>query len=289
MAPMRFRKVYLEITNVCDLGCPFCPPTKRPPGFLDRERFLRALGQLAPYTRDLYFHVKGEPLLHPLLPEFLALAGERGFSVDLTTNGVLLPKMAPLLLEAPALRQVNLSLHSYRPRAHGEMGEYLAAVCAFAREAARRGKHTVFRVWTLDSARGADGVCRALLEGLGREFPSAGDLAARAGERSLALGEGHLFLSFEEEFQWPSLSAPPVPGPGTCYGTRRMLGILWDGTVVPCCLDGEGECPLGNLFAEDLGEILARPPLEEMARGFREHRVTQELCRRCGYRVRFQR
>ena len=282
----RFQKVYLEITNACNLRCPFCPPTKRPPAFLTRERFLRALDQLAPYTRYLYFHIKGEPLLHPLLPDFLTLAGERGFQVNLTTNGVLLPELSPALLEAPALRQVNLSLHSYQPRAHGGMGEFVAAATAFARRAAEGGKHAVFRLWTLDSRREADGTCRALLDLLAGEFPGAGDLAARSKERSLTLGE-HIFLSFEEEFAWPGLSAPVIPGPGTCYGARRMLGVLCDGTVVPCCLDGEGECPLGNLFTEDLRDILARPPLEEMAQGFRNRKITQDLCRRCGYRTRF--
>ncbi len=287
MTPFRFQKVYLEITNVCNLRCPFCPPGKRPPAFLSREQFLRALDQLRPFTGYLYFHVKGEPLLHPLLPEFLTAAGERGFQVNLTTNGVLLPGLAPALLEAPALRQVNLSLHSYREEAHGPREAYIAALAAFARQAAEGGKYTVLRIWTLDKARESGGLCRELLELLGREFPAPGELAARSGERSVTLEKG-VFLSFEEEFQWPSLSAPEYPGPGTCYGARRMLGVLCDGTVVPCCLDGEGECPLGNLFTEDLRDILSRPPLEEMARGFRERRITQELCRRCGYRTRFR-
>ena len=156
----RFQKVYLEITNTCNLRCPFCPPTKRPPAFLTRERFLRALDQLAPYTRYLYFHIKGEPLLHPLLPDFLILAGERGFQVNLTTNGVLLPELSPALLEAPALRQVNLSLHSYQPQAHGEMEGYLSVAASYARKAAERGKHTVFRLWTLDPSRETNGTCR---------------------------------------------------------------------------------------------------------------------------------
>ena len=166
------------------------------------------------------------------------------------------------------------------------MEGYLSAATSYARKAAERGKHTVFRLWTLDPSRETNGTCRRLLDLLSREFPSAGDLSARSGERSLTL-EPHIFLSFEEEFAWPSLSAPAIPGPGTCYGARRMLGILCDGTVVPCCLDGEGECPLGNLFTEDLRDILARPPLEEMAQGFRNRKITQDLCRRCGYRTRF--
>lgn len=284
--PPHFRQVYLEITNVCNLRCSFCPAGKRPAGFLSRENFLLALDRLRPYTDYLYFHLKGEPLLHPLLPEFLALAGERGFLVTLTTNGVLLPKLSPVLIKAPALRQLNLSLHSYGRQTHGDAPLYIAQAADHARRAAAAGKHTIFRVWTLDQRRHADETQRELLALLSREFPEKGDLAAQSRQRSIALAP-HIFVSFEEQFRWPSLDAPVIPGPGSCHGARRMLGVLWDGTVVPCCLDGDGECPLGNLFGQEMEEILSSAAFREMAQGFREHRVTQELCRRCGYRARF--
>ena len=285
--PPRFRQVYLEITNVCNLRCPFCPPGNRAPGFISRENFLLALDRLRPYTDYLYFHLKGEPLLHPLLPVFLSLAGERGFLVTLTTNGVLLPKLSPALLEAPALRQLNLSLHSYRQEVHGDAPDYIAQVADYARRAAAAGKHTIFRLWTLDRRRQADDAQRELLDLLGREFPEKGDLTAQFFQRSVALAP-HIFVSFQERFRWPSLDAPVIPGPGSCHGARRMLGVLWDGTVVPCCLDGEGECPLGNLFQQGMEEILSSPIFREMSQGFREHRVTQELCCRCEYRTRFR-
>lgn len=284
--PPRFRQIYLEITNVCNLRCSFCPAGSRAAGFLSRENFLLALDRLRPYTDYLYFHLKGEPLLHPLLTEFLALAGERGFLVTLTTNGVLLPKLAPALLKAPALRQLNLSLHSYQREAHGDAPSYVAQAADYARRAAAAGKHTIFRVWTLDHRRHADEAQRELLDLLGREFPEKGDLTARSRQRSVALAP-HIFVSFQERFRWPSLDSPAIPGPGSCHGAGWMLGVLWDGTVVPCCLDGEGECPLGNIFGQDMEEILSSPSFREMSQGFRERRVTQELCRRCGYRSRF--
>lgn len=284
--PPRFRQVYLEITNICNLRCSFCPTGSRPAGFLSRENFLLALDRLRPYTDYLYFHLKGEPLLHPLLPEFLELAGERGFLVTLTTNGVLLPKLSPVLIKAPALRQLNLSLHSYRREAHGDASAYLAMAADYARRAAATGKHTIFRVWNLDGDRQADETQGELLKLLGGEFPEKGDLTVQSSQRSVALAR-HIFVSFEEQFRWPSLEAPVIPGPGSCHGARRMLGVLWDGTVVPCCLDGEGECPLGNLFRQELEEILSSSVFREMREGFREHRITQELCRRCGYRARF--
>ena len=72
-----------------------------------------------------------------------------------------------------------------------------------------------------------------------------------------------------------------------CYGLRDQLGVLCDGTVVPCCLDHEGDIVLGNLFQEDLDAILASPRAQAIYRGFSDGKAAEELCRRCGYARRF--
>ena len=92
----RFQKAYVEISNLCNLRCGFCPGTRRASGRMTEETFTQVLSRLAPYTDYLYFHLMGEPLCHPELERFLALAGEAGFRVILTTNGTLLECAAPL-------------------------------------------------------------------------------------------------------------------------------------------------------------------------------------------------
>ena len=77
---MRFRKIYLEISNLCNLSCAFCPGTNRKSGRMTREDFAILLPKLRPYTEYLYFHLMGEPLCHPELETFLAMAGEQGFN-----------------------------------------------------------------------------------------------------------------------------------------------------------------------------------------------------------------
>lgn len=109
----RFRKVYLEISNVCNLRCAFCPGTRRERRIMHEEEFTRLLARLRPWTDYLYFHLMGEPLCHPQLGRYLSLAGEYGFRVILTTNGTLLPAQQALLLSAPALHKVNISLHAF--------------------------------------------------------------------------------------------------------------------------------------------------------------------------------
>ena len=102
------KRVYLEITNVCNLACSFCPGTTREGRFMSEEDLVRLLEKLRGETQYLYFHLMGEPLLHPSLGRFLTLAGEKGFRVILTTNGTLLPERGQTLLEAPALYKINL-------------------------------------------------------------------------------------------------------------------------------------------------------------------------------------
>ena len=140
----RLRKAYLEITNVCNLACDFCPGTRRVPGFLSPEGFRTLAGRLRPHTDYLYLHLMGEPLLHPQLGVLLEEADALGFRVMLTTNGTLLRQREALLLGSPAVEKVSVSVHSFE--GNGGAGEdlegYLDGCIAFARAAAGAGKGT---------------------------------------------------------------------------------------------------------------------------------------------------
>ena len=125
---MPFSRVYLEITSCCNLACSFCPGTTRRAAFLTVAQFTHLAGALRGQTRFLYFHVMGEPLLHPDLPELLDIAGRMGFRVVLTTNGTLLPKRQRELLAAQALHKVSVSLHSFEANSGVDMEQHEAAV-----------------------------------------------------------------------------------------------------------------------------------------------------------------
>ena len=72
-----------------------------------------------------------------------------------------------------------------------------------------------------------------------------------------------------------------------CIRDREQLAVLSDGTVVPCCLDHEGDIPLGNLLERDLEDILRGPRARALYDGFSRRRPSEALCRRCGYARRF--
>ena len=273
------QKAYLEITNVCNLNCSFCPGTRRAPRFLRVEEFRLLAGKLRRQTDYLYFHLLGEPLLHPELGALLRIAGELGFACMITTNGTLLPERGELLLEAERLRKVSISLQSFEANPGGELEDYLSGCLAFARKAAEKGVFCELRLW---NQGGLETLNPAIRERLEACFP----LPWEESRNGWKLAE-RIWLDPGERFDWPDLDAPDRGERCFCYGLRNQIGVLCDGTVVPCCLDHEGDIPLGNLFTQELDEILASPRARAIYEGFSQRRAVEELCRRCGYRTRF--
>lgn len=301
MSKKRFKKAYLEITNLCNLNCSFCPKTRRPPRFSTPEEFEETLRQVDPLCDYLYLHIMGEPLLHPQLPRLLELCRRFDKKVNLTTNGTLLPQAAPTLLTAPALYRVSISLHSFEANdLPFPLEQYLNGVRDFLRQLAATQVIGVLRLWNQDSPHAAP-ACHALntrilklLEEDGLlpfgTLPAGEDLeTALAKSPRVRLGE-RLYLESGQKFAWPELSLSPekVP-PLFCRGLRDQFGVLCDGTVVPCCLDSEGAIPLGNLFEQPLEEILDSPRAKALYDGFSRREAVEPLCRGCGFARRFDR
>ena len=276
---MRFSKIYLEISNLCNLSCAFCPGTKRQKKALNEEEFSALLPKIRPYTDFLYFHLMGEPLLHPNLEQFLALAGDVGFKIILTTNGTLLPKQQEILLNAPALHKVNISLHAFEANDLAvPFEDYLSGCFTFGKAA--EGKILIaYRLW---NQGGQDEKNDDILAAMSKFFPKPW-VQERRGTR---IGE-RIYLEYGDKFDWPDLKAADGGEGVFCHGRRDQLGILCDGTVVPCCLDHEGDIALGNLFTQSMEEILESPRAKAIYDGFSQRKATEELCRKCGYARRF--
>ena len=280
-----FQRAYVEITNVCNLRCSFCPGTAREKKFLEPAEFHVLAEKLRPWTDYLYLHVMGEPLLHPALGEILDECDRLGLRVCVTTNGVLLPSRLAVLRGQRCLHKVSVSLHSFEGNGgDGGLEDYIAGCWESCRALAAEGVICALRLWNgggLDRRNGE--ILTFLSEKLGRDVTALP--TDRLGNRRL--GEG-LFLEPGERFDWPD---PAAPDSGTefCHGLRSQIAVLCDGTVVPCCLDSEGRLALGNLHRQELAEILASPRATAMAAGFSRRQPSEELCRRCGYAARFSR
>lgn len=273
------RKVYVEIGNICNLSCSFCPGTVRKPGLMTAEQFKTVAEKLKGHTDYLYFHLMGEPLLHPELEKLLDIAGSMGYKVIITTNGTLIPQRQELLLGSPAVHKVNISLQSFEANIGGELEAYIMSCAAFARQMGERGKLCVLRLWNSGGLESLNARIEAMLE---REFPKP--WRESRGSRSLA---DKVWLEPGEKFDWPDMGELDRGESCFCYALRDQAGILWDGTVVPCCLDHDGDIALGNIFESSMEEILSSPRARAIYEGFSRRRAVEELCRKCGYARRF--
>jgi radical SAM protein with 4Fe4S-binding SPASM domain len=288
----KFKKFYIEITSICNLACSFCPPTKRQSNFIKVDAFTNTLDQIKGHAEHIFFHVKGEPLLHPKIDELLDISHEKGFKVNLTTNGTLLHKAKSKILGKPALRQINFSLHSFDGHEGSVDKEgYVSSVLAFAKEAVETSNILIsLRLWnhTQDNATNLEkDRNRDILEKIEKSF----DLDFKIQEHFVR-GKGikiadRIYLNHEEEFQWPDLKEKEDEGKGFCHALRNQAGVLVDGTVIPCCLDGEGVINLGNINDKPFSEIIEGERANQLYDGFSRREVVEELCRKCGYRQRF--
>jgi len=276
---MRFNKIYLEISNICNLRCSFCPGTKREKKIMSENEFSALLPKLRPWSDYLYFHLMGEPLCHPTLDRFLQLTYESGFKVIITTNGTLLKKQQSVLLNAPSLHKINISLHAFEANDYAvPFAKYLTDCFSFGKSAEGK-KIIVFRLW---NKGGANMRNEEILNIMKDFFPEPW----KEERKGIRIGE-RIFLEYGDKFDWPDLSCPEGSSRVFCYGLRDQIGVLCDGTVVPCCLDHDGDLALGNLFDEDLEIILEKPRAKAIHQGFQNKKAAEELCRKCGYARRF--
>ena len=274
----RYSRAYVEITNVCNRSCSFCPGTVREHRRMTCEEFSHICEELKPLTDYIYFHVMGEPLTHPELPALIRYGSEQGFKCAVTTNGTLLDRCGDAIIDA-GVYKVSLSVHSFEKKDEAGQIKYLETLCDFADKASKNGVLTVFRLWNRGHDDGRNDITLDFLKKRFTDEWSWGSRGARIRNK--------LHLEYGDRFTWPDKDAEEGDSGVFCYGLRDHFGILVDGSVIPCCLDREGVITLGNVHDRPLAEILGSQRAKNILEGFGRRHATEELCRKCGYARRF--
>ena len=270
----RFRKIYVEITNICNMHCSFCPETKRAKATMSVKDFEYVAKQIIEYTDYIYLHVKGEPLLHPGLKEILDICKEYNLKVNISTNGTLLNKNKELL---KGIRQLNVSLHSFEQDNNIKLEEYLRDVLSACNELSNSGVIIRYKLWNAEKdILNNEKIIRALAEMYNVELNDT------TYSKDKKLSE-NIYLSIKTPFKWPDLKDAEQQE-STCHGLRGQIAILVDGTVVPCCVDNNGDIPLGNIFKTELAQILNSKRAIDIKKGFENNKCTETLCKKCEYR-----
>lgn len=281
-----FERIYLEIGNICNLNCSFCVGTKREKRQMSPDEFDKVLSKIKGRTKFVYLHLMGEPLIHRELDSMLKIAKNHRVPICITTNGVLLNTKGGIILEnSDIVHKVSISLHAREANEISAGDDYLGNAVSFGKQAAEKGIFTVFRLWNEDSAEGkGKNSQNAEIQGFLKEkFPCEWQVRPK-GFRL----QKNIFLEYDGLFTWPAESKADNQENGFCHALSNQLGILVDGTVVPCCLDSEGEIKLGNIFDSSLEEILEGSPAAEIKAGFQKGKFIHPLCKKCTFARKFK-
>ena len=275
----------MEITTSCNLSCDFCPGTSRTSQFLTVAQFDEILVRLGNYSKHIYLHVLGEPLLHPDLGSLLERAHGHGKLVNLVTNGTLIGDVGGRLIAKPALRQVTFSMHSLTANSGHAVQDYFGHILDFTRNA-QEDHFICYRMWPHDESADPEAY-DGLLACIERAFDLPFSIAGKLKTTSAIPLDKNVFLNQSRHFDWPDKNGLDLSDQGFCLGLREQFAVLVDGTVVPCCLDRNADMALGNIFKQPIEEILGSMRAKRIVEGFSERRVVEDLCKKCGYRKRF--
>lgn len=283
----KFKQIYIEITNVCNLNCSFCPQNSRPKKFMSIEEFDVITDEVSPLTNTICLHLMGEPLLHPNIKEIFGICGRKNLNVYLTTNGTLIKQNLDLLKSGCA-KKISVSLHSFEANNNLDcLDSYLENVLSSCKEIADRSQTYIeFRLWNENSDKDAKNTLnKSIIEKINKTFGT--NIVDPNFKQRTSLTD-KVYVSFADVFEWPiNTENKEKNSIKFCYGLRSHFGILCDGTVVACCLDSEGKLALGNIFKNKIFDILNSPRAQNIYKGFTDRNITEEFCKTCTYANKF--
>lgn len=263
----RFKKIYLEITNSCNLNCDFCIKNGRTIKYINIDEFKIVLDKIKDYTDYLYFHVLGEPILHPNINELIDIASIN-FKVNITTNGYLIDRIK----NNKNIRQINISLHSFNSRYGIKLKDYLDNIFNTIDILVKNNTYISLRLWVKSKYN------NDIVDYINNRYNSNIDYNLNNNKVSK-----NIFIDKFHEFIWPDMDNNYNNANGTCYGLIDHIGILVDGTIIPCCLDSEGVIKLGNIYKDNIEDILKSDRVVNMINGFKNNKKCEELCNHCHF------
>jgi len=286
--------VYIEITNVCNLHCSFCPCGKEPASrtFMDSKLFEDCIaGAQEIGATSVYFHVLGEPTLHPGFAHYLKKLEQTPLKLTLTTNGTTIERSGRQILASPAVRQVNFSTHAYAELPRETAERYLQNVLDFCTLAIveRPDLYINLRLWNVGAEEASSWnsyMLKRIHETFGVEV-TPGHFCSRHKSFNIT---GRVYLHEDTRFEWPSLSERTSEEivAGTCRALDTHIAILHDGRVVACCLDHSGQITLGHIGEQSLAEIINSPMALNIKEGFAQHELRHPFCQTCNFCKRFK-
>lgn len=258
---------------------------------MDLELFDSLNSELKELTKELAYHIVGDPLVLKNLNEYLNISKKHRLKVNITTTANNINKTHYETLQNEAIKQINFSINSYNANSHKKsFEEYLEPILNFV-SFAQTSKHEYFinfRIWNLDEEKSAKDFNTKVFARINEFFKTTLDIEKiyKDKPKSIRLAR-KIFIHFDSYFSWPRLNSEVISKNGFCYGLSSHFGILASGDVVPCCLDQNACINLGNIKEYSIKEILSSKRAKLIKEGFKKGILLEELCQKCDYRTRF--
>lgn len=275
----RFKKIYIEITNRCNLNCSFCGKNKRDYRDMSLSEFELVINKIKKYTDYIYLHVKGEPLLYSNLDSLLSICDNTNIKANITTNGVFLKERLAILMNHFCIRQINISLHS-----ENNKKSYFLDVFSSGKVLSTK-MFISYRIWDLEeyklNKKSTEIVDKII------EFYNLSPVIVDKlyNDKNIKIAS-NTFVNKENIFTWPDVDNDILVD-GFCYGLKTHIAILSNGDIVPCCLDANGEIKLGNIFEDTLDVVLNGDTYKSLLKSFEDNKALHPLCKSCNFKNRF--
>ncbi len=286
-----FPKIYIEVSNICNLQCTFCPEVLRDKKIMPPATFKNILERIKNHTKEITMHLMGEPLAHPQFKELYEIASDQKIPLQLTTNGLLLSRYEDLFLNnSTSLKQINFSIQSFLDNFPNKNPDnYLQSLVNFSQKITALNPNLFinFRLWNALETNLIPSESKSIIEFFENQFSVSLPQQLSITEKKSWRLTHKIRIHWDTRFEWPSLDSTNLSTDGYCHGLTQHIGILSDGTVVPCCLDKEAKINLGNVLETELSEIIYSNKAQKIISSFKKNKACEELCQKCTFKNRF--
>lgn len=305
------RRIYIELTNRCNLVCGFCPYPEvkdhRPDMELDLvKKIIDDIKRNIQY-RIIYFHNLGEPLMYKNLEEVLNYCDGNNIKYGITTNGLLLDKNKSIL-KNKKIDQLNISYQATRKKLHDErktmisVDEYRRLIVNDINALQLGGfsgtikikllttdHRSMFKDRNFENIESADELTTEIdkfyFDLMGRKLQDE----QRKKITDLDICRHHkikikrnVFIETFPFLTWGNYKQQVWQANfGRCNAIKEQLVILSNGDVIPCCYDIDSEMFIGNTREQELSEILENDKSKELQNEFSSGIIRQKRCQKC--------
>ena len=309
-----WNRFFIEITNRCDFDCVFCPSgiSERPRTDMVREVAFELIDQLQGlgFRRTIYFHVLGEPLLHPHVFPIVYRAAEAGMAPVLFTNGgaltedvvrgILASNAAEVLISMQTVSRQSYEMLRTTPLDYASYLGQIQRALALAESHNTQQRPPRFRVSVGvkqdDPDHPGDGhfveesvadVKRSIsaIFGQVKGADLTGVYRALGADGVSGTGAipvtGRLAVSVRPVGNWRRMWGDTPVSSGRCPHFGKELAVLSNGWVTLCHFDYDGRARVGDTTERPLSEIVASPQVRQMSEDFLAGKSVPKGCRYC--------